>query len=37
MQFEDLENKKNYKLWDKLKVKLEEVDMVWLRINFKIT
>jgi hypothetical protein len=37
MQFEDLENKKSYKLWDKLKVKLEEVDMVWLRINFKIT
>jgi len=37
MQFEDLENKKSYKLWDKLKVKLEEVDMVWLRISFKIT
>ncbi len=36
MQFEDLENKKNYKLWDKLKVKLREVDMLGLRMNFAI-
>ncbi len=36
MQFEDLENKKNYKLWDKLKVKLNEVDMLGLRMNFEI-
>ena len=36
MQFEDKKNKKNYKLWDKLKVKLAEVDSVWLRMNFEI-
>jgi hypothetical protein len=36
MQFEDIKNKKNYKLWDKLKVKLEEVDMIGLRMNFEI-
>ena len=36
MQFEDLESKKTYKLWDKLKVKLSEVDMLGLRMNFEI-
>ena len=36
MQFENLENKNIYKLWDKLKVKLNEIDLVSLRINFEI-
>jgi len=36
MQFEDKKNKKIYKLWDKLKVKLVEVDMKLLRLNFEI-
>jgi ribonuclease R len=36
MQFEDKVNWKKYKLWDKLKVKLVEVDMKLLRMNFEI-
>lgn len=36
MQFEDTESKKIYKLWDEINVKLDEVDLVWLRMNFEI-
>jgi hypothetical protein len=36
MQFEDKVNWKKYKLWDKLKVKLVEVDMKLLRMSFEI-
>jgi len=36
MQFEDKESKKIYKLWDKVRVKLVEVDMKLLRLNFEI-
>jgi len=36
MQFEDKEDKKVYKLWDNIKVELWEVDMISLRMSFKI-
>lgn len=36
MQFENSENKKIYKLWDKIKVKLIEVDFTNLRLNFEL-
>ncbi len=36
MQFENKNSKKIYRLWDKIKVKLIEVDMVFLRMNFEI-
>ncbi len=36
MKFEDKKNNIFYKLWDSLKVRLFEVDMIWLRMNFKI-
>jgi hypothetical protein len=36
MQFEDKISWKKYKLWDKINVKLVEVDMKLLRLNFKI-
>ena len=36
MQFEDKNNNIIYKLWDKIKVELSEVDMISLRMNFKI-
>jgi ribonuclease R len=36
MQFEDRKNKKNYVLWDKVKVILKEVDLSELRLNFEI-
>jgi len=36
MQFEDKITWKKYKIWDKLEVKLVEVDMKLLRLNFEI-
>jgi ribonuclease R len=36
MQFEDKINNKIYKIWDKIDVKLIEVDMKLLRLNFDI-
>jgi exoribonuclease R len=36
MQFEDNIIWKKYKIWDKIDVKLIEVDMKLLRLNFKI-
>lgn len=36
MQFEDKKNKIYYKLWDKLKVSLKEIDFKELRMNFDI-
>ena len=37
MQFEDKNNKKLYKLWDKLETVLKEVDFNDLRMNFSIS
>jgi len=36
MQFEDKKSGNIYRLWDKIKVELFEVDMISLRMNFKI-